>query len=160
MGIHSFPHSLLALLVKIAHFKERPRVICSRCSLKKSDESDSLGIQVNCLQKDVFWFWQFFPFLCPKANLSHCYLLIRPFVKSDLSNLLPSLFTKEPPWVIGSFLSNLFILKINVSVSLSLLLNKSDVSEALMIWMNRSQKARKVARKIHTFCMFLTVFPF
>ena len=37
LGNHSFTHSLFALLLKIAHFKERPWVIRSCHSLKKSD---------------------------------------------------------------------------------------------------------------------------
>ena len=37
LGIHSFAHSLFALLLKIAHFKERPWALCSGCTRQKSD---------------------------------------------------------------------------------------------------------------------------
>ena len=37
LGIHSFVYSLFALLLKIAHFNERPWAICSHRSFVKSD---------------------------------------------------------------------------------------------------------------------------
>ena len=37
LGIHSFPHSLFALLLKIAHFQELPWAIHSHHSLQKSE---------------------------------------------------------------------------------------------------------------------------
>ena len=40
-------------------------------------------------------FHMFFPFLCPRANCFHRSLLICSFFKSDLSDLLPWLCTKE-----------------------------------------------------------------
>ena len=91
-------------LLTLLFTKERPWVICSRRSLKRSDVSDSLVILANRLQKTrnslekfVFFvcFWQFFPFICPRANSSSSSLLIHSFLKSNLSNWLPSLFTKE-----------------------------------------------------------------
>ena len=77
---------------------------CSPRSLKKSVVSDLIVIQANRLQKKnnsivkfLFFicFWQFFPFLCPRANLSHPSLNIPSFLQSDLSDWLPSLFLKE-----------------------------------------------------------------
>ena len=79
-------------------------------SLKKSDVSDSLVFQANgsrktsdSLEKNIFSyafdsFSQFPPFLCPRAKNSCPFLLSRSFLKSDWSDSLPSLFTKERPW--------------------------------------------------------------
>ena len=48
-------------------------------------------------------FYSFSPFICPRANRSHSsLLLIRSFLKSNLSDLLPSLLTKEQLWAFCS----------------------------------------------------------
>ena len=70
--------------------------------------TDSLVIWVKTmsesLEKFIFsvCFWQFFPFLYPRANRSRRCWLICSFLKSDLSDWLPSLFTKEQKWAIRS----------------------------------------------------------
>ena len=74
------------------------------CSIKKSDMRDSLVIWANCLKKIIFS-----PFLCPRVKRSHrsslscsslsCSLLSCSFLKSDRSDSLLSLLTKEGPWV-------------------------------------------------------------
>ena len=100
LGIHSF-----ALCSFAQHYSfKRVKHCCY--SFKQSNVSDSLAIWANrsqktsdSLKKFVFFvcFWHFFPFLCPRANCSCCSSLIGSFLKSDLSNSLTSLFTKEWP---------------------------------------------------------------
>ena len=81
---------------------------CSCHSLKKSDVSDLLLIWAkneSFAQKNGYFSYVleiFPPFLCPRATCSPCSSLICSFLKSDLSDLLPSLLTKEKPWVICS----------------------------------------------------------
>ena len=76
----------------------------SRHSLEKSDVSDSLVIQANCSQKAseslkityfLYVFDSFSSFLCTRENCSQRSSLIRSFLKSDLSDSLPVLSTKE-----------------------------------------------------------------
>ena len=50
----------------------------------------------------LYVFDSFPPFLCPRVNRSCPSSLIFSFLKSDLSDSLLSLFTKEWPWVIRS----------------------------------------------------------
>ena len=50
----------------------------------------------------LYVFDSFPPFLCPRVNRSCPSSLIFSFLKSDLSDSLLSLFTKEWPWVISS----------------------------------------------------------
>ena len=56
------------------------------------------------LKRHVFClFLTVFPtFLCPRANSSRCSSLVCFFFKSNLSDLVPLIFTKERPWVICS----------------------------------------------------------
>ena len=97
LGIRSFALSLFA--------ENR-----SRRSLKKSYVSDLLVILANCTQNERFTqkirtfvcFWQFFHFLWLRANRPCPSLLIYSFLKSKLSDLLPSLITIERPWAIRS----------------------------------------------------------
>ena len=104
-----FAHLLFILLLKIAHFKEWPWVIhttlykratyvnCSRCVLKKSDAKN------EWIARHFFvCFWQFYPLFCLRVNHSRRSLLICSFLKSDMRDLLSSLFTKEEPWAICS----------------------------------------------------------
>ena len=66
--------------------------------------------RIACKKLAICWKTSYFSYvfdsfslyLCPIANCSHRSLLIRSFLKSDLSNSLPSLFTKEQPWAICS----------------------------------------------------------
>ena len=62
---------------------------------------DSLVIRANRSQKTGDSLEKF-PFLCPRANHSRRSSLICSFLKSDLSDSLPPLFTKELPWAICS----------------------------------------------------------
>ena len=64
--------------------------------------SESLAKIDRCARKFFLCFWQCFPFLCPRANCSCSSLPLRSFLKSDLSDLFPLLFTKERPWAIRS----------------------------------------------------------
>ena len=77
LGICSFAHLLSALSLKIAHFKEQPWAIRSRCSLQKSTlRAIRSWFELIALKKQaIFMFCSIF--------------------KRDLSDLLPSLFTKE-----------------------------------------------------------------
>ena len=96
----------------LLYTKERSRVIRS---LKMSDVSDPLVNPTNRSKKRaIHWqnlylsyvFDSFPPFLFPRANRSHRSLFICSILKSDLSDSLPLLFTKEQPWAIcsrGSF---------------------------------------------------------
>ena len=104
-----------ALSLKIAHFKERPWANNSCRSLQKSNrkrfafykwamwvirswfEQIACKKQANRLKNSYFSyvFDSFFPILCFKANPSRCSSLIRSFLKSNLSDSLPSLFTRE-----------------------------------------------------------------
>ena len=95
LGIRSFAHSLFALSLKIAHFREQPWAICSCPSLQTRESLSSLFKKERLAR-------QFFTFFYPRANRSHHSLLIRTFFKSDLSNLLLSLFRKERLWAICS----------------------------------------------------------
>ena len=73
-----------------------------------------------------------FPFLCPRANHSHRSSLILSFLKSDLRDSLPSLFTKEQLWPICSGRS----------------WQKSDESDSLFFMIKslfRSQKNKQIA---------------
>ena len=110
-----FALSLFALLLKISLLKERPWVICSHRSLKKSASVIhswfALLLSKNepfAVKKFVVFtifltvFLLFFPFLCSKANRSHRSLLRFSFEKSDRSNFLSLLFTKERLWAISS----------------------------------------------------------
>ena len=72
-----FAHSLFALSLKIAHFKERPWAIRTHHSLQKSNVNDLLVLQANrsqrtsdSLEKFKFFlcFWQFFLFFMPKSK--------------------------------------------------------------------------------------------
>ena len=76
-------------------------------SLKKSGVSDSLVIRANHSQKRAIRlkknyfsnvFDSFPPLYAKRANLSHCSLLSRSFLKRDGIDFLSSLFTKETPW--------------------------------------------------------------
>ena len=71
----------------------------SRCSLKKSDVSDSLVIPANCLLKRAIRskirIFRFFQFLCLRANRSRHSSLICSFVKSHLSGFDPVLVYKR-----------------------------------------------------------------
>ena len=123
LGIHSFPHSLFALLLKIAHFQELPWAIHSHNSLQKSellfkkercewfacDSSESLAKneQIACkeranrLKNSYFcMFLTNFPLFMPKSKSLPP--IIGSFSESVLSDSLPLLFTKEQPWAIVS----------------------------------------------------------
>ena len=55
--------------------------------------------RIRSLKNRIFcMFWCFSPFLCPRANRSCCSLLSCSFVKSDMSNLIMLLSTKEQLW--------------------------------------------------------------
>ena len=72
---------------------------------KKRDVSDLLINRANRLQKNKRFSWKirilcviltiFPPLLCPRANCSRLSSLICSFLKSNLNDLLPSLFTKD-----------------------------------------------------------------
>ena len=84
--------------------------------------------RVICFKNSYFSYVidSFSPFLCPRANRSRRSLLICSFLKSDLSNFLPSLFTKEPPWAICSGRS----------------WKKSNVTDLLRLLMIKEQQER------------------
>ena len=84
--------------------------------------------RVICLKNSYFSYVidSFSPFLCPRENRSRCSLLICSFLKSDLSNFLPSLFTKEPLWAICSGRS----------------WKKSNVTDLLRLLMIKEQQER------------------
>ena len=65
-----------------------------------------------------------------------------------------SLFKKEQQWVNQS---RALYKRATVSKLLSNSLRKSDLSDSLVIWANRSQKTSNLLKKTY-FCMFLTVF--
>ena len=104
------------LLLEIAVYKRVTWANRSCHFLKKSDMSDSLcRSQKNEQfgQKIIIFYHIFdsfsllFPFLCPRVNHSQHTLLRRSllcssFLKSNGSNSLLKLFTKERPWAIRS----------------------------------------------------------
>ena len=74
-------------------------------------------------------FYSFSPFICPRANRSHSsLLLIRSFLKSNLSDLLPSLLTKEQP---EQFAQVAPYKRATVSVLLTSLFKKEGKCESL-----------------------------
>ena len=97
---------------QVAHNKRATLSESLLISFLKSDVSDLLVIPGNCfkkssnlLKKPIFLicFWQFtvFPLLyahCPRENCPHGSLRSHPFLKSDRSNALLSLFKIEQPW--------------------------------------------------------------
>ena len=80
-------------IVLIALYKRARWANRSCRSLKKNDVSALLIIGSNHLQKTsdslekLVCIWQFFPFLCPRANRSLCSSLILSFLKSHMSDL-------------------------------------------------------------------------
>ena len=123
-GNSLFRSSLFALLLKIAHFKDRLYAICSliwanreRIALvalyKRATEENRSRCSLKRVTRVIrLWFEQIifflldsfsllFPFLCPRANHSHLSSLSCSFLKSNESNgsdSLSSLFTKEWLW--------------------------------------------------------------
>ena len=98
---------------QFTHIALYRRANFSRHSLKKSDVSDLLVILSNSLQKtsdslEKFVFCMFltvFPIFYHQERFTPdalCSLLMRSFLKSDLSNLLPLLYTQGWPWSIRS----------------------------------------------------------
>ena len=83
---------------------------CSHHSWQKSYMSDSLVIRANRSQKRairtkklqktyiLYFFDSFSPFLFPRVNSSRRNLLSSSFLKSNMSDSIRSLFTKERPW--------------------------------------------------------------
>ena len=99
------------------------------------DSSESLTKKERFARKNSY-FLTVFPFLCPRANHSRRSSLICSFLKSDLSDSLPPLFTKEWPWAIRSGRS----------------WQKSDGNDSLISLANRSfalslTKNERIARK-------------
>ena len=88
-------------IVLIALYKRARWANRSCRSLKKNDVSALLIIGSNHLQKTsdslekLVCIWQFFPFLCPRANRSLCSSLILSFLKSQMSD---SLFCSQKNW--------------------------------------------------------------
>ena len=109
LGIRSLAHLLFALLLNITHFKKQPWAICSRHSLQKRnmsellsslfkkdwcewfsrDSSKSLAKNEWFHEKFVFLYVLVFPRFIPKSES------LRSFLKSDLSDSLRLLMTKE-----------------------------------------------------------------
>ena len=114
LGICSLAHLLFALLLNITHFKKRPWAICSRHSLQKRnmsellsslfkkdwcewlarDSSKSLAKNERFHEKFIFLYVLVFPRFIPKSE-SLRLLFILSFLKSDLSDSLRLLMTKE-----------------------------------------------------------------
>ena len=75
----------------------RSSLFCSKLTRRSLQNSESLK------KIHIFHiFWSVSPLFMPTAKCSHHSLLICSFLKSHLSDSLPSLFTKERPWAICS----------------------------------------------------------
>ena len=123
LGIRTFASLLFALSLKVAYFKEGlwgihfqyfalyKRVTVSNLLFKKElcewfarDSSKSLAKNEWFARKFYFhMFWQFFTFLCSRANRSCCSSLIGSFLKSDSERFAQVAHDKRAKGVICSF---------------------------------------------------------